>query len=58
MPCTSSGSPTMPPTRLRGFNDAYGSWNTIIISRRIGRIALRSRVVMSRPSKMIFPPVG
>ena len=56
--CTSSGSPTMKPTRLRGFSEAYGSWKTIIISRRTGRISARERFVMSTPSKMILPPVG
>ena len=34
--------PTMKPTRLRGFSDAYGSWKIIIISRRTGRISVRS----------------
>ena len=43
-PCTSSASPTMKPTRLRGFSDAYGSWKIIIISRRIGRISARERL--------------
>ena len=40
----------MKPTRLRGFSDAYGSWKIIVISRRIGRIARRESLVMSRPS--------
>ena len=40
MPWTSSGSATIAPTRLRAFSEAYGSWKTIIISRRIGRISL------------------
>ena len=31
MPCTSSGSATMKPTRLRGLSEAYGSWKTIIM---------------------------
>ena len=57
--CTSSGSPTMKPTRLRGLSDAYGSWKIIIISRRTGR--------MSRPRELrdvagrrrsILPAVG
>jgi hypothetical protein len=55
--CTSSGSPMMKPTRLRGFSDAYGSWKIIVISRRMGLIAPAS-FVMSRPSKVIWPPVG
>ena len=37
----------MKPTRLRAFSDAYGSWKTIIISRRIGRISARESFVMS-----------
>ena len=48
----------MKPTRLRGLSDAYGSWKTIIISRRTGRISARESCVMSRPSKTIVPPVG
>ena len=48
----------MKPTRLRGLSDAYGSWKTIIISRRYGRISARDRCVMSRPSKITLPPVG
>ena len=48
----------MKPTRLRGLSEAYGSWKTIIISRRIGRISARSRCVMSWPSNTIVPPVG
>ena len=52
-PCTSSGSPMMKPTRLRGFSEAYGSWKIIIISRRTGRISARESLVMSRPSKTI-----
>src|SRR6476659_1455792 len=48
----------MKPTRLRGLSEAYGSWNTIIISRRIGRISERLSDVMSRSSKMIRPAVG
>src|SRR5262245_35095464 len=48
----------MKPTRLRGLRLAYGSWKTIISSRRIGRISARLRCEMSRPSKMISPAVG
>ena len=31
--------PTMSPTRFRGFSDACGSWKTIFISRRTGRMS-------------------
>ena len=48
----------MVPTRLRGLSDAYGSWNTICISRRSGRRPRRERPVMSRPSKVTVPAVG
>jgi hypothetical protein len=57
-PWMRSGSATMSRTVIRGFSDAYGSWNTIWMSRRIGRICLRLRLVMSRPSKTILPAVG
>ncbi len=49
------GSATMSRTVIRGFSDAYGSWNTIWMSRRNGRICLRLRFVMSSPSKTILP---
>ena len=48
----------MSRTVIRGFSDAYGSWKTICISRRTLRISRRSKCVMSRPLKMIFPDVG
>src|SRR5687768_8436861 len=56
--CTWSASATMKPTRLRWFRLAYGSWKIIIGSRRIGRISVRFRWVMSRPAKVIRPLVG
>ena len=46
-----SGSAMIVPTRLRGLSEAYGSWNTICISRRTGRSWRRDRREMSRPSK-------
>ena len=36
-PWIRSGSPTMRPTLWRGLSDAYGSWKTICMRRRIGR---------------------
>ncbi len=53
-----SGSATISRTVIRGFSDAYGSWKTICMSRRTGRICLRLYAVMSAPLKTIFPPVG
>ena len=47
----------MKPTRFRGLSDEYGSWKIIISSRRTGRMSERDSLVMSRPSKMIFPAV-
>ena len=46
------------PTVIRGSNDAYGSWNTIWISRRSLRSSLRGMPMSSRPSKRTDPPVG
>ena len=54
----SSGSPTIPPTVIRGFRLAYGSWKIICIRRRIRRRAAPSSGVRSTPSKMIEPAVG
>ena len=48
----------MSRTVIRGFSDAYGSWKTIWMSRRTGRICRRLSFVMSLPSKKIFPEVG
>ena len=53
-----SGSATISRTVIRGFSDAYGSWKTIWMSRRTGRICRRLYVVMSVPSKTIRPAVG
>ena len=46
------------PIVNRGLSDEYGSWNTICISRRSGRICRRLNLVMSRPSNMIEPEVA
>jgi hypothetical protein len=46
------------PTVCRGLSDEYGSWNTICISRRSGRIWRGVSFVMSRPSKRIVPSVA
>ena len=48
----------MSRTVIRGLSDAYGSWKTIWMSRRTGRICLRLKLVMSVPSKTIGPAVG
>ena len=53
-----SGSATISRTVIRGLSDAYGSWKTIWMSRRTGRICLRLNFVMSAPLKMIWPLVG
>ena len=57
-PARSSAIPTIWPTRLRGFSDAYGSWKTICISRRSGMSSLRDACVTSVPRKRTAPPVG
>src|ERR1022692_4717922 len=55
--CTANGSPMIAPTRRRGFSEPYGSWKIIWISRRNGRMALRDRLVMLRPSNVAVPEV-
>ncbi len=52
-----SGSEMIAPTRLRGFSEAYGSWNTICSSRRTGRSCRRESFEMSVPSKISEPLV-
>ena len=47
MPWTANGSPRIDPTRRRGLSDPYGSWKTIWMCRRIGRIRPRRSFVMS-----------
>ncbi len=46
------------PMVCRGFREPYGSWKIIWMSRRSGRICAVLSRVMSRPSKVIRPPVG
>jgi hypothetical protein len=55
---TTSGSPTMSPTVIRGSSEAYGSWKTICTSRRIFRISSRPSSVSSVSRKRIEPEVG
>ena len=53
-----SGSPMIRPTECRGFSDANGSWKTICIRRRMGRMLESGSAVMSCPSNTIRPAVG
>jgi hypothetical protein len=48
----------MSSTGSRGFSDAYGSWKTIWISRRSGRIAARLSPTSSRPLYLTEPSVA
>ena len=57
-PCSSIGSPTIWPTRLRGFSDANGSWKIICIWRRSGRSSRRDRPTSSSPRNRTDPDVG
>jgi hypothetical protein len=52
------GSLKMSPTVMRGLSDAYGSWNTICMRRRSGRIAEAEAPAISCPAKRIDPAVG
>ncbi len=52
------GSDTIVPTRLRGLSDAYGSWKTICISRRSGRMRRVPKCSIGVPWKTIWPSVG
>ncbi len=45
----------MSPTDMRGLKDPNGSWNTICMSRRNGRIALKRRPWISLPRNTIGP---
>ena len=58
MPWISSGSAMIEPTVMREFSDAYGSWNTICMSRRFRRISLALAFVSSMPSNWTLPAVG
>src|SRR5262245_27423635 len=53
-----SGSTMIEPTRMRGFSEAYGSWNTACTERRYARRFALSSVWRSCPSKRMMPPVG
>ena len=56
--CNRNGAPTIVPTVCLGFSDEYGSWNTIWMSLRSGRIWPIDRCETSRPSNRIVPAVG
>ncbi len=43
---------------MRGLSEANGSWNTICIERRTGRISLLLSGVMSVPLSLMLPEVG
>src|SRR5215510_3515461 len=51
-------SPTIEPTVIRGFSDAYGSWKMICRSRRRARSDRLSLVVTFFPSNHTSPAVG
>ena len=57
-PWTSSPSPTISPTDMRGFSDPYGSWKMICTSRRISCSSLFFARKMLRPSSQASPEVG
>src|SRR5574337_548467 len=54
----SNGSPTMSPTVMRGFNEEYGSWKMICMSRRSLRSSSLVILKRLRPSKKTSPLVG
>ena len=58
IPCTLSGSATAVPTRTRGSRLANGSWKTICMVFRCGRISRGPRSVMSRPLSRTRPSSG
>ncbi len=45
-------------TGIFGFSEAYGSWNTICMSRRTPRSSSPPMVVSSRPRNFTEPDVG
>ena len=55
MPCTSSPSPTISPTDMRGLSELNGSWKTICICRRSGRMSRWLSACRSLPSKRMPP---
>src|SRR2546425_1782967 len=54
----SNGSPIMSPTVIRGFNEEYGSWKMICMSRRSFRSSSLVILKRLRPSKNTSPLVG
>ncbi len=58
MPWTAKGSPRIDPTLRLGLSEPYGSWKTIWMFRRIGRILPRLSFVMSCPLKTTCPDVA
>ena len=48
----------MLPTRIRGFSDAQGSWNTACTELRSSRLPARLISATSSPSKKTVPSVG
>src|SRR5579884_1405824 len=53
-----SSSAMISPTRMRGLNELYGSWNTTWTSRRYRISSGPVSPAMSFPSKRIVPAVG
>ena len=53
-----SASPMIEPTVMRGFNEAYGSWKMICMSRRRWRSERLSRVVTFWSPNHTSPAVG
>ena len=45
-------------TRFLGLSDPWGSWNTICMCLRYGRMAREPSEVMSAPRKRTLPAVG
>ncbi len=56
MPLTISPSSMIWRTDMRGLSEENGSWKTICMRLRSGRIALRSLPWIGWPSKKISPP--
>ncbi len=57
-PCTSSGSEMIRATVWRGLREECGSWKTIWMLLRSGRMAPWDSRLMSLPSKVTRPEVG
>src|SRR5207244_11959878 len=53
-----SGSAMMLPTRMRGFNEANGSWKTICIRWRVAQSLGGDSATRSWPSKRMLPADG